>query len=195
MYVRPWSSRAAMAWRNKRLLAYVTGCNSSAPGAQSLRDHLKRRLPEFMIPTTFEVLADIPLTANGKVDRKVLLAPESTQIRRETGSPPPRDSTEDALVRIWEKALGIAPVGIDENFFELGGHSLLAMRVFAEIRRELRVESLQAAAECVHAPVVVADNFVVMNTSSRSRPLSSTPSELRLRCDTRRRCPPSESRS
>lgn len=125
---------------DQRLVAYVTGRNGVAPTPESLREHLQRQLPEFMVPSGFELLPAMPRTANGKVDRKALSASTSGVPVRFVRSGSARDETEQALVRIWEDALGVAPIGIGENFFDLGGHSLLAMRVFAEIRRELDVE-------------------------------------------------------
>src|SRR6185437_15215312 len=87
----------------------------------------------------FVVLPELPLTANGKIDRKRLPAPEG---RAEQGSEyvPPRTATEELLCAIWAEVLKLDRVGIEDNFFELGGHSLLAMRVIAHVRERLCVE-------------------------------------------------------
>jgi natural product biosynthesis luciferase-like monooxygenase protein len=125
---------------DQRLIAYVTGRNGTTPAPESLRGHLQRQLPDFMVPSGFELVPSMPRTANGKIDRAALPASSPGTSARQPESLSARDETEHALVTIWENALDVAPIGIDENFFDLGGHSLLAMRVFAQIRRELDVE-------------------------------------------------------
>jgi thioesterase domain-containing protein/acyl carrier protein len=87
----------------------------------------------------------MPRTPNGKVDRTSLPAVGSSQVARETEHVSPRDEVERALVDIWERELGVKPIGVEENFFELGGHSLLAVRVFAQLKRTLGVELPLAA--------------------------------------------------
>jgi natural product biosynthesis luciferase-like monooxygenase protein len=123
-----------------RLIAYLTARNAKQPSTESLRTHLKQTLPEFMIPSTFEVLAALPRTPNGKLDRAALPAPGSSQAVRSAESIAPRDELERTLVKVWEDALGVRPIGIQENFFELGGHSLLAMRVFSQLKRSVGIE-------------------------------------------------------
>jgi amino acid adenylation domain-containing protein len=122
----------------KRLAAYVVG-EESAPSADDLREHLRRTLPDYMIPSAFEFLNAFPLTPNGKVDRTHLaLAPlAGTDLARERILP--RTDTERQLAAIWRRLLKIEDVGVDESFFEIGGHSLMAVRLFAEIERKLRV--------------------------------------------------------
>ncbi|MBV8987563.1 MAG: LLM class flavin-dependent oxidoreductase, partial [Solirubrobacterales bacterium] len=125
---------------DKRLVAYLTGRNGTMPSADSLRDHLKTKVPEFMIPSSFEVLPTLPRTPNGKVDRAALPLPGSSQAIRATEPSSARDDVERALIEIWEDALGVAPIGIHDNFFDLGGHSLLAMRVFGDLKRTLDID-------------------------------------------------------
>jgi amino acid adenylation domain-containing protein len=117
----------------KRLVAYVVPeATPPAPDLDDLRFSLREKLPEYMIPSAFLFLEALPLTPNGKLDRKALPDPEPA--RGETAeSVPPRDETEEGLVRIWEKALDVHPIGIRDDFFELGGHSLIAARIFAQI--------------------------------------------------------------
>src|SRR5665213_1364270 len=91
-----------------------------------------------MVPALWVELESIPLTPNGKTDRKALPDPEMTDLSTEYVAP--RSLTENALAGIWQELLGVAQAGIYDNFFELGGHSLLAMRVVSAIRRELNVE-------------------------------------------------------
>ena len=88
-----------------------------------------------MVPSAFVVLESLPLTANGKLDRRALPLPVA--LRTERGSVPPRDALETQLVAIWEKALELQPISITDNFFDLGGHSLMVARIFAEIERTL----------------------------------------------------------
>ncbi|MFD0279217.1 amino acid adenylation domain-containing protein [Kitasatospora sp. NPDC127111] len=109
-----------------------------------LRSHLRERLPEYMVPEAFVTLDALPLTANGKLDRAALPAPDWS-----TGSTAllaPRDDTERALAEIWSAALGVARIGLADDFFDLGGHSLLAVQVTAAVReslgRELPVRAL-----------------------------------------------------
>jgi amino acid adenylation domain-containing protein len=123
----------------KRLVAYVVGDADE----RNLREALQSSLPEYMVPTTVVLLKKMPLTPNGKVDRKALPEPEARSFEAYVG---PRDGTEATLVSIWREVLRIERVGIDDNFFELGGHSLLAIRVVARIQAELGVRiSVRAA--------------------------------------------------
>jgi amino acid adenylation domain-containing protein len=118
----------------KRLAAWLVPRNPQAgpPDPELLRASLRRRLPEPMIPAAFGWLDALPLTANGKLDRRALA-------QRETGRPaslgevPPRDGLEPELARIWEDLLGVRPVGARDDFFDLGGHSLLAVRLASRI--------------------------------------------------------------
>ncbi|MFP2911948.1 condensation domain-containing protein, partial [Pyxidicoccus sp. 3LFB2] len=114
----------------KRLVAYVVGEASVA----ELRAHLKERLPEYMIPGAFVRLESLPLTANGKVDRKALPA-DSQQPEASSAYEAPRNATEQTLVDIWSKVLGRARVGIRDNFFELGGDSIVSLQVVARARQ------------------------------------------------------------
>ncbi len=128
---------------DRRLVAYIVG---TAPGAlepAELRAALKRKLPEPLVPSAIVLLDTLPLTVNGKVDRRALPAPE--KVRQETG--PAADRTvaargpvEEVLGAIWEEVLRLDRVGREENFFELGGHSLLATQVASRVRQALGVE-------------------------------------------------------
>ncbi|WP_024698598.1 non-ribosomal peptide synthetase [Pseudomonas avellanae] len=115
---------------DKRLVAYVVGPASS----ETLRAALRRHLPEYMLPSAWVALAQLPLTRNGKLDRQALPAPE-----RQATTPyvAPRDEVERQMVGIWAEVLKCGQVGIHDNFFDLGGHSLLATRMIYMINQRM----------------------------------------------------------
>ena len=88
-----------------------------------------------MVPTAFVRIERIPMTPNGKVDRKMLPTPEGTSIQTGGVYVAPRSPQEEALARIWSEVLRVERVGVYDNFFELGGHSLLATQVISRVRR------------------------------------------------------------
>jgi len=119
----------------KRLIAYVVGDAGRLPNAGQWRRELKQRLPDYMIPTAFVALEQLPLTANGKVDRKALPAPEGERPELESGYEAPRTAVEEKLTRVWSQVLGIERVGVYDNFFALGGDSLRIIQVRALARK------------------------------------------------------------
>jgi amino acid adenylation domain-containing protein len=122
----------------KRLVAYLVG-EELAPSGDAMREHLRRTLPEYMIPSAFEFLDAFPVSPNGKVDRiRLALTPLGGEDRGRERTLP-RTDTERRLAAIWSRLLDIEEVGVEESFFELGGHSLMAVRLFAEIERRLDV--------------------------------------------------------
>ena len=125
---------------NKRLVAYVVAASQSTPGAGELRDYLKERLPEYMVPSAFVMLDQMPLTPNGKIDRRALPAPDTTRPEMTHRFVAPRNATEEALAGIVAKVLNLQQVGVEDDFFELGGHSLLATQVISRLREALNVE-------------------------------------------------------
>jgi amino acid adenylation domain-containing protein len=122
----------------KRLIAYIVP-TSHAVSDHDFRNFLKAKLPEYMIPSAFVILKSLPLTANGKLDRHALPAPEEI-VSRETTFIAPRTPVEEVLAGIWGQLLGVKQVSINDNFFELGGHSLLATQVISRIRTTFNVE-------------------------------------------------------
>lgn len=117
----------------KRLVAYVEPMAGQKVEGADLRTFLKTTLPEFMVPAAFVILEKLPLLPNGKVDRKTLPAPEwkANDARFEA----PTDPLEQQVAKIWERILGVQPVGATDNFFDLGGHSLLAVKLFAQFEK------------------------------------------------------------
>jgi len=118
----------------KRLVAYLELSGSVIPTVKELREHLQNKLPEYMVPSAFVPLDKIPLTANGKVDRKALPALNPGRPNLTSTFQAPRDELEDNLAAIWLEVLHLPRVGIHDDFFELGGHSLIAMQIVARIR-------------------------------------------------------------
>ncbi len=119
------------------LVAYVVADGDGAPDGE-LRAWLRERLPEHMVPSAFVALERIPLTPNGKTDRRALPAPEGGA--GPAAYTPPRTSAEELLAEIMADVLGLERVGVHDNFFDIGGHSLVATRVVARIRRELGIQ-------------------------------------------------------
>ncbi len=105
-----------------------------------LRDFLKDRLPDYMVPSAFVLLDALPLNPNGKVDRKALPAPDATGQSSGEAYVAPRTPVEEILAGIWARLLGVARVGAHDNFFALGGHSLLATQLLSRLREALQVE-------------------------------------------------------
>ncbi len=132
---------AQTAEGGKRLVGYVVPAGGADPDPAALRDHLRAKLPDYMIPAVFVILRALPLSANGKVDRRRLPAPESVRTALPAGSwVPPRGPVEEALAGLWAEVLGVEAVGAHDHFFELGGHSLLATRVVSRVRTAFGVE-------------------------------------------------------
>jgi amino acid adenylation domain-containing protein len=127
-----------------RLVAYLVPALGVVPSAADLRAHLRARLPEIMVPTTLVTLAALPLTANGKIDRRALPPPDAASpdaaSPEEAEGRAPSGPLEEALAAMWRDLLGAPRVRANSNFFELGGHSLLAMQLVRMIEGSLSVE-------------------------------------------------------
>jgi amino acid adenylation domain-containing protein len=126
---------------DQRLVAYFTPSSDTSGLVETLRSELRRKLPEYMVPSHFVSVAAIPLTPSGKVDKKSLPAPDWEAITTGTQHVAPRTPTESRLATIWADALGIASPGIHDDFFDLGGHSLTAAQIVITLRSAFHVDA------------------------------------------------------
>ena len=118
----------------KRLVAYVVPAPDRAPDPAELRAHLAQTLPDYMVPQAFVTLDRLPLSPNGKLDRRALPAPDPAAAAG-AGYVAPRTDAEATLAGIWSEVLGVAQVGVEDNFFELGGDSILSIGVVSRARQ------------------------------------------------------------
>ncbi|MEK2479719.1 condensation domain-containing protein, partial [Streptomyces noursei] len=121
----------------KRLAAYVTAAEETHVDTAHVRERLAGELPDYMIPAAFVAMETLPLTANGKVDRKALPAPDFGGAAAGRGA---RTPVEEILCSLFADVLGVPQVGVEDSFFDLGGHSLLATRLVSRIRTTLQME-------------------------------------------------------
>ncbi len=127
----------------KRLVAYIILKKfelNSEKFTSELRQFLRQKLPEYMIPSAFISLDTFPLTPNGKIDRRALPTPDWLHRNISQNLTHPRTAIEEAIAQIWTQILGLETVGIDQNFFELGGHSLLATQLISRLRQIFQIE-------------------------------------------------------
>src|SRR5436305_3662849 len=126
--------------KRKVLAAYVVARVEETPTVEQLQAYLSTQLPDYMIPTIIRLLERLPLTLNGKVDRKALSGYNLTPCCKNKVQGLPSTPLQELLVTIWQDVLGLPRVGVHDNFFELGGHSLLVMQVVVRIRQILQVD-------------------------------------------------------
>ncbi|TCS93648.1 non-ribosomal peptide synthetase [Hazenella coriacea] len=125
---------------NKKLVAYFTSNDAkTSPSLQELRDYVRSNLPDYMVPSHFIRLDQMPLTPNGKVDRKELESRQLIQERTAQKSLPP-SRVEETILKIWEEVLEIGNIGMEDRFFDVGGDSVLAVSVVERIKKELSFE-------------------------------------------------------
>ena len=164
----------------KQLVAYVVPAAGAAPlEATALRRRLSERLPDYMVPAHLVLLESLPLTVNGKLDRRALPAPE----RRSEHYRAPRTRAEEVLCGLFAEVLKLERVGIEDNFFALGGHSLLATRFASRVRAALGVElairtlfeapTVERLASNLHSRLLSADFQGQNSLQQRSAPLGS----------------------
>jgi amino acid adenylation domain-containing protein len=125
---------------DKKLVAYFVPSKRPAPIVGELRSFLKEKLPDYMIPSFFVILDEIPLTATGKVNRRALPDPGNLRPELDVAYVAPRTPMEEEVAKVWAKVLSLDRIGIHDNFFELGGDSLLVTKLIAQIQQDLRVD-------------------------------------------------------
>ena len=156
---------------NKQLVAY---CESPVPAdhdVAAIRAKLKQMLPDFMVPAAFVFMDRLPITPNGKFDKRALPEPDPTafQVAEYVG---PRNNVEESLVAVWQDVLGLPQVGIYDDFFELGGHSLLITKVSSRIKEQLNVElPLRTLFE---VPTIAALAEIIATVMWQSQPQQET---------------------
>ncbi|MBV7340146.1 hypothetical protein KFU94_70465 [Chloroflexi bacterium TSY] len=119
---------------DKRLVAYVVPHEGQTLLADDLRQYLKARLPDYMVPTAYVLLDAMPLTPNGKINRKALPAPDTEQLALTSTFMAPRTPNEQLITDLWAEVLSVKQVGIHDNFFELGGHSLASIQIMVRLQ-------------------------------------------------------------
>jgi amino acid adenylation domain-containing protein len=125
---------------DKRLVAYVVVNHEQIKSRSELRSFLLDKLPDYMVPAAFVFLDFLPLNPNGKIDRRALPAPDTSDFIDVNSFVAPRNPTEEVLAAIWAQVLGFQRLGIHDNFFELGGHSLHATQVISRTRQAFNLE-------------------------------------------------------
>ena len=123
---------------DEKLVAYYTGDSSVA--IKKIKEQLLKKLPDYMVPSNFKHLDEMPLTKNGKIDKKTLRSFNTEQLELETAYVAPRNEVDELIEGVWKDVLRLNKIGIHDNFIALGGHSLAAIRVTSRINEELEME-------------------------------------------------------
>lgn len=168
---------------DQRLVGYIVPAGDEMPGAAELREHLRRKLPEYMAPAIYVRVEQIPLSPSGKVDRKALPEPDSARPDLAREYIAPRTETERALAAIWSELLGVERVGAEDSFFELGGHSLLATQVMSRVRESMQVEI--PLRELFEAPTL-AGLAAAIDAAPKATDLSESPAIVPVSREARR---------
>ena len=169
---------------DKRLVGYVIGQGDRDLDVSDLRESLLLQLPDYMVPSAYVVLDSLPLTANGKLDRGALPAPEMEMLSR-VEYEAPQGEVEEAVAALWQELLHVPRVGRQDNFFELGGHSLLAVQLQARIRETLLVQvplrnlivSQPFTQLCKEISILQMDTFIGADMDDMEDELSSLSAE------------------
>jgi amino acid adenylation domain-containing protein len=125
---------------DRRVVAYLVSRDGMAVNVNELRNFLREKLPEYMIPSVFVALDMLPLTPNGKLDRQALPAPNHLRDKLDETYAAPRTEVEAVIEEIWLDVLGLEQVSVDDNFFNLGGHSLLGVELISRLREEFHTD-------------------------------------------------------
>jgi len=147
----------------KRLVGYYVEKGRGVEDGRALREFVKGKLPEYMIPVQFVKLEQMPLTSSGKIDRRKLPVPEDIVFTKAYVSP--RTAVEELLAQIWAEVLSVEPIGINDNFFDLGGHSILAISLVARIREAMKCNLLLQT--IFESPTINQMGAVILQNSER----------------------------
>jgi amino acid adenylation domain-containing protein/non-ribosomal peptide synthase protein (TIGR01720 family) len=160
----------------KSLVAYYANEDGELSAA-TLREYMKARVPDYMVPSQFVNVTKMPLTANGKIDREALFALGAVEREDQPSFSLPKTPTEELLASIWARALQLERVGRDDDFFELGGHSLLATRIISRVRETLSVELPLSVLFENPTPALMANEVeaAVRRSAGSSQPASIEP--------------------
>ncbi|MDB9510452.1 amino acid adenylation domain-containing protein [Kamptonema animale CS-326] len=179
---------------DKYLAAYVVANGESPPASRELRQFLKEKLPDYMVPAVCVFLEQLPLTPNGKIDRKLLPNPAITPSETTVDFVMPSNEIERKIATIWQQILNLDKVGINDNFFDLGGHSLLAIRIHSQLRQMF--SSDLSIIELFRYPTVYSlaerlsqakPGLLREETDDRSQQLTAGKSRLKQRLEQRKR--------
>lgn len=167
---------------NQRLSAYYISENGTQIADENLKIFLRNHLPEYMVPTFFVKIGSLPLTANGKLDRKALPQPSVKESSIKPGFKEPRSPLENRLTELWQEELKIGNLSIDQNLFEMGGHSFSISRIASQLSREMDRQiplrlffEFQTVEELAEA---VESNQAEANSESNLLPITSHPRQL-----------------
>ncbi|THA25972.1 amino acid adenylation domain-containing protein [Streptomyces sp. RKND-216] len=160
--------------RGDRLVAWLKPAGDELPGVAELRDHAATLLPRYMIPATFVPVPHIPLTVNGKADRRALPDPDASRLDATEPYVAPRDEAEEAVVGVWEAVLGAPRVGVHDNFFSLGGDSIRAV----EITGRLRALGHETQVHAVFRHQTVAELAAVLSPAEATPLVRAEPFEM-----------------
>ncbi|MFN6530673.1 non-ribosomal peptide synthetase [Nostoc sp. ChiSLP03a] len=154
--------------KNQSLVAYFVANTDIAPTTTNLRNFLKEKLPEYMLPSVFVQLKALPLTTNGKVDRRALPVPDGARPKLEEVYVAPRSEIERAIATVWQEVLHLEKVGVNDNFFDLGGHSLLIVQVNSKLQ------------EVINCNISIIEIFQNPTISSLTQSLNQKPENQTL---------------
>ncbi len=170
--------------KDRRLIAYIVPHKGQTTTDTELHTFLQKYLPEYMVPAAFLFLDMLPVTSNGKLDRRKLPAPDFSAVQQSNPFVAPRDAEELQLSLLWEEVLQVSPISITANFFDLGGHSLLAVQLMARVEQqfdqqlplallfqEATIEHLAAALRQNQIATHFASSIVGLQTAGSNPPL------------------------
>jgi amino acid adenylation domain-containing protein len=164
----------------KILVGYITCEEGHALEANELRNYLRERLPDYMVPTVFVTLESIPRMANGKVDHRALPDLASRLAQLESSYVAPRTEFERKITAIWQEALGVEKVGVDDNFFDLGGHSILMAEIFTRLQKEIN-KDITIAELFEYPTVALLARWLSQDKTGRSSALKSKETSERFK--------------